>query len=46
MRREVARSRLPSFEVDVSDDDVAGACDRIADWLAATGGLTLGLTPA
>jgi len=41
MRREVARSRLPSFEVDVSDDDVAGACDRIADWLAATGGLTL-----
>lgn len=41
MRREVGRSRLPSLEVDVSDDDVAGACDRIADWLEATGGLTL-----
>jgi hypothetical protein len=41
MRVEVGRSRLPSFEVDVSDDDVAGATDRIADWLEATGGLTL-----
>lgn len=41
MRREVRRSILPSLEVDVSDDDAAGACDRIADWLEATGGLTL-----
>jgi len=41
MRREVRRSRLPSLEVDVSDDDVAGACDRIAAWLETTGGLTL-----
>lgn len=39
MRLEVARSSLPSFEVDVSDGDVAGATDRIADWLETTGGL-------
>jgi len=41
MRFEVGRSLLPSFEVDVSDDDVAGAADRIADWLESTGGLAL-----
>jgi len=41
MRFEVGRSLLPSFEVDVSDDDVNGAADRIAAWLEATGGLTL-----
>jgi hypothetical protein len=34
-----ARSRLPVLTVDVSDDDVAGAADRVADWLEATGGL-------
>ncbi len=33
MRRLVAASTLPTLEVDVSDDDVAGAADRIADWL-------------
>jgi len=42
MRFEVGRSLLPSFELDVSDDDVAGAADRVATWLEATGGLTLG----
>jgi hypothetical protein len=41
MRLEVGRSLLPSLEVDVSDDDVAGAADRVASWLEATGGLTL-----
>lgn len=41
MRFEVGRSLLPSFELDVSDDDVAGAADRVATWLEATGGLTL-----
>ena len=41
MRFEVGRSLLPSFEVDVSGDDVPGAADRIASWLEATGGLTL-----
>lgn len=39
MRAVVSRSRLPSLEVDVSDDDTARATERIADWLEATGGL-------
>lgn len=39
LRRLVAESILPTLEVDVSDDDVAAATDRIADWLEATGGL-------
>ena len=42
MRFEVGRSLLPSYELDVSDDDVVGAADRVAAWLEATGGLTLG----
>jgi hypothetical protein len=38
--RELARSsRLPSLELDVSDGDMDGACNRIADWMTATGGL-------
>jgi hypothetical protein len=28
------------LELDVSDDDVPAAADRVADWLAATGGLS------
>jgi len=39
MRRLVAASRLPSLELDVSDDDVAAATGRIADWLETSGGL-------
>jgi len=39
LRRLVAGSSLPSLELDVSDDDVAGAVERIADWLESTGGL-------
>jgi len=41
MRFEAGRSLLPSFELDVSDDDVAGAANRVATWLEGTGGLTL-----
>lgn len=41
LRELVARSTLPWLELDISDDDVGGAADRVADWLAATGGLTL-----
>jgi hypothetical protein len=41
MRLEVGRSLLPSFEVDVSDDDIPAATERIALWLESTGGLTL-----
>ncbi|MEQ9454314.1 MAG: hypothetical protein RLN76_06950 [Phycisphaeraceae bacterium] len=37
---KVARhSRLPLLEVDISDDNVPAAVDRIADWLAETDGL-------
>jgi len=38
--REIAgKSRLATLELDVSDGDVHAAADRVADWLAATGGL-------
>jgi hypothetical protein len=37
----VARSTLQTLRVDISDDDVAGAVERIADWMEQTGGLTL-----
>ncbi len=36
----VAASRLPSLRLDVTDGDVGQAADRVADWLAATGGLS------
>ncbi len=39
MRQLVSQSSLPALELDVSDNDVAAAADRIADWLEATGGL-------
>jgi len=37
----VRASLLPYARQDISDDDVAGATDRIATWLESTGGLTL-----
>jgi hypothetical protein len=39
MHRLVGESLLPSMELDVSDNDVARAADRIADWLEDVGGL-------
>ncbi len=39
MRRLVSESILPVLELDVSDNDVTVAADRIADWLEETGGL-------
>ncbi len=39
LRRLASESILPTYEVDVSDDDVPTAVERIADWLEATGGL-------
>jgi hypothetical protein len=39
MRRLVDQSILPVLELDISDSDVAGAADRIANWMAETGGL-------
>jgi hypothetical protein len=39
MRGLVSQSMLPTLELDISDSDVARASDRIADWMAETGGL-------
>ena len=39
LRALAAASRLPVLELDVSDGDVAGGVERIADWMTATGGL-------
>jgi hypothetical protein len=41
MRPLIAASILPSLVLDISDSDVPQAADRIADWLEATGGLTI-----
>ena len=38
-RTLVAESRLPWLEVDISDDDIPGTVEKIADWLENTGGL-------
>ena len=35
MRELVAASTLPTLQVDVSDDDVASAVERVADWIEA-----------
>lgn len=39
MRRLVGESILPMLEVDVSDNDIPAAVEKIVDWLEATGGL-------
>ena len=39
IRRLVGESILPTLELDISDDNVPLAADRIADWLESTGGL-------
>jgi hypothetical protein len=39
MRRAVESSRLQWLELDVSDDNVPAACNRVADWLEETGGI-------
>ncbi|MFA7329968.1 MAG: hypothetical protein WC326_02735 [Candidatus Delongbacteria bacterium] len=41
MRARVQASRLPWLELDVSDNDIAAAVERAADWLAASGGLEM-----
>jgi hypothetical protein len=38
-RKLVSESKLPTLEVDVSNDDVDRAANQIADWLEETGGL-------
>jgi hypothetical protein len=39
LREICGRSRLPLLEIDVSDDDVDRATERITDWMESTGGL-------
>ncbi|MCP4138878.1 MAG: hypothetical protein GY755_01050 [Chloroflexi bacterium] len=39
MRELIAKSILPTLILDVSDNDVMGAADRVADWIESTGGL-------
>ena len=39
MRELVGASSLPTLTLDVSDNDVGTAAERIADWLEQTGGL-------
>lgn len=39
MRRFVEVSILPTLELDISDNDVPAAANRIADWMEDTGGL-------
>jgi hypothetical protein len=39
MRRLVSESRLPALSLDISDDNVPAAVERIADWMESTGGL-------
>ena len=38
-RQLVGESVLPTFELDISDSDVVGAAERIADWMVEIGGL-------
>jgi hypothetical protein len=41
MERLVTESKLPLLRLDISDNDVGAAVERIADWLETTGGLTM-----
>lgn len=38
LRELIGKSVLPTLEIDMSDNNVAHAVERIADWLEATGG--------
>jgi hypothetical protein len=41
MRRLAGESLLPRLELDISDNNIPGAVESIADWMEATGGLYL-----
>lgn len=41
MQRFVEQSGLTTLWVDISDDNVGGAVERIADWMEQTGGLSM-----
>ena len=38
-RELIAKSRLPSLTLDVSDNNISAAVERVADWLEQSGGL-------
>ena len=39
MHELISRSILPTLEIDISNNNVLGAADKIADWMESTGGL-------
>ncbi len=39
MKRLVGESLLPRLEVDISDNDIPAAVEKIADWMESSGGL-------
>jgi hypothetical protein len=39
LERLVGESSLPTFRLDITDNDVERAADRIVEWMAGTGGL-------
>lgn len=39
LRQLAGESILPQMELDISDDNIAHACDHIAEWMEKTGGL-------
>ena len=39
MRGLIARSMLPSLILDISDNNIPAAVERVADWLETSGGL-------
>jgi len=39
MQRLVGESLLPRLELDISDNDIPTAVEKIADWMEASGGL-------
>lgn len=39
MRELIAQSMLPSLTLDISDNNIPAAVERVADWLEASGGL-------
>ena len=41
MKDLVGKSTLRTFHLDISDNNISGAVDRIADWMEETGGLRI-----
>ena len=39
MRELIAKSMLPSLTLDISDNNVPAAVERVADWLESSAGL-------